>query len=274
MNLNKIYNESNLDTLKKMDEKSVDVVLTSPFYNTNKKCGKEKTLMNTKSNPKYYSYLRYDKFIDNLTDEEYNEYTLNLFRGFDRILKQNGVILYNINYGTDNPNGMFFLINEILKKSNFMIADCIGWKKKSVLPNSVSLNKLTRIFEFIFVFCRKNEYQSFKMNKNVVSVRDNGQKQYSVYYNYIEAKNNDEICPFNKATYSTELCKKLLNMYCRQGGVVYDPFMGSGTTAVACKELGLSYIGSEISENQCKWAEDRISKAVYEPQLDFGEEYA
>jgi DNA modification methylase len=47
--------------------------------------------------------------------------------------------------------------------------------------------------------------------------------------------------------------------------------MGSGTTAVACKELGLSYIGSEISENQCKWAEERIAKAVFEPQLDFGD---
>ena len=40
MELNKIYNESNVETLKKLADKSIDVVLTSPFYNTNKKAGK------------------------------------------------------------------------------------------------------------------------------------------------------------------------------------------------------------------------------------------
>lgn len=264
---NVIYNESNLETLKKMKKNSVDVVLASPFYNTNKKCGKGKTLTNSKSNSKYYSYLRYDEFVDNLTDKEYNEYTLQLFNGFNDVLKENGVVLYNINYGSDNPSGMFILLNEILQKSNFMIADCIGWKKKCALPNSVSPNKLTRIFENVFVFCRKGEYQSFKMNKHVVSVRDNGQNQYSVYYNYIEAKNNDESCPYNKATYSTDLCKRLLEIYAPRGGVVYDPFMGTGTTAVACKEMNLQYIGSEISKKQCEWAEKRIKKTSYQPSL-------
>lgn len=51
-----------------------------------------------------------------------------------------------------------------------------------------------------------------------------------------------------------------MNIYCPKDGIVYDPFIGTGTTAVACKELGLSYIGSELSENQCKWAEDRLEK--------------
>ena len=36
--------------------------------------------------------------------------------------------------------------------------------------------------------------------------------------------------------------------------------MGTGTTAVACKELSINYIGSEISKNQCEWAENRLSK--------------
>lgn len=52
---------------------------------------------------------------------------------------------------------------------------------------------------------------------------------------------------------------RLLQLYCSERGTVYDPFIGSGTTAVACKELGLSYIGSEISKNQCEWAEKRLA---------------
>ena len=79
-------------------------------------------------------------------------------------------------------------------------------------------------------------------------------------FNYIEAKNNDGSCPYNKATYSSDLCKKLLNIYCPKSGLVYDPFIGTGTTAVACKELGFSCMGSEISENQVKFSIERIEK--------------
>ena len=102
---------------------------------------------------------------------------------------------------------------------------------------------------------------TFSCNKEVVSTRENGQKQYAPFYNFIEAKNNDGPCPFNKATFSTELCEKLLDIYAtHKGAVVYDPFMGSGTTAVACKRMGFNYIGSEISKNQVQWANERISK--------------
>jgi DNA modification methylase len=42
---------------------------------------------------------------------------------------------------------------------------------------------------------------------------------------------------------------------------VYDPFMGSGTTAVACVNMDLHFVGSEISENQVRYATERIHKA-------------
>jgi DNA modification methylase len=100
--------------------------------------------------------------------------------------------------------------------------------------------------------------KTFHCNKRTTSYRKTGQAAYENIYNFIEAKNNDGACPYNKATYSTELCEKLLALYARPDAVVYDPFMGSGTTAVACKKMGLTYIGSEISKNQCEWAEKRI----------------
>lgn len=54
--------------------------------------------------------------------------------------------------------------------------------------------------------------------------------------------------------------------------MIYDPFMGTGTTAVACKEMGMNYIGSEISENQVRWAENRLSKIYHQPSLFSTEE--
>lgn len=267
MMVDAIYNESNLETLNKMD-KMVDVVLTSPFYNTNKKAGNGKTLLNTKVKDGQYAYVRYDMLVDNMSAQEYENYILNLFKLFDKCLKDNGVVLWNVSYGQDGADNMLRCITKISEQSEFMCADMITWHKKNALPNSVSPNKLTRICEYVFVFCRKKEFGSFYTNKKIISVRE-GTKQnmYSDFQNYIHAKNNDESCPFNKATFSTDLVKKLLEIYAPKNAVVYDPFMGSGTTAVACKEMGLHWIGSEISKNQCEWAEKRLQKTTRQPNL-------
>lgn len=259
---NVIYNEDCFKTMEDMPIGQVDVVLTSPFYNTNKKAGKTRTLENTSVKNGQYDYVRYDTHIDNMTNDEYTDYTVRLFDEFDRVLNLNGCILYNICYGAENTEGMFKAINGIITHTNFTIADVICWKKATALPNSCSSNRLTRIWEFVFVLCRKNEMKSFHCNKKVTSRRKTGQKAYENIYNFIEAKNNDGSCPYNKATYSTDLCEQLLKIYAPQNAVVYDPFMGSGTTAVACKKLGLRFIGSEISANQCKWAEKRVEKVM------------
>jgi DNA modification methylase len=172
-----------------------------------------------------------------------------------------GVVLYNINYGSENTEGMFLAINTILTKTPFTLADVIVWKKKTALPNSCSPNKLTRIWEFVFVFCRKTELMTFNCNKQITSYRKTGQAAYENMYNFIEAKNNDGACPYNKATFSSELCEKLLDIYAVYDDAwVYDPFMGSGTTAVACKRMGFNCIGSEISEKQVEFAKNRLAE--------------
>ncbi len=259
---NTIYNEDCFATMNDMPIGQVDVVLTSPFYNTNKKAGKNRTLKNTSVREGQYDYVRYDTHVDNMTDDEYTDYTVRLFDEFDRILNLNGCVLYNISYGAENTEGMFKAINGVITQTNFTIADVICWKKSTALPNSCSSNRLTRIWEFVFVFCRRSEMKTFNCNKKMTSRRATGQAAYENVYNFIEAKNNDGSCPYNKATYSTELCEKLLSLYAPENAIVYDPFMGSGTTAAACKKMGLRYIGSEISENQCKWAEKRISEVT------------
>lgn len=254
-----IYNEDCFDTMHKMvcDNKKVNIVLTSPPYNTGRNSTSKRSRDNFES--------RYDVHIDNMTDEEYINWTIELFNMYDNILEKNGVILYNISYGNENPNLMWLVISEIISRTNFMVADCIIWKKNSALPNNVSHNKLTRITEFVFVICRKDEYKTFQCNKKVKSVSKTGQKYYENVFNFIEAKNNDGVCEYNKATYSSDLCLKLLNIYSRDGDVIYDSFNGSGTTGVACKMFNngnnsLEYIGSEISENQVKFSLERINK--------------
>lgn len=80
-----IYNEDCFDTMSSMPIGQIDVVLTSPFYNTNKKAGKSRTLSNTSVKPGQYDYVRYDTHVDNMTDEEYCNFTERLFLEFDRV---------------------------------------------------------------------------------------------------------------------------------------------------------------------------------------------
>ncbi|MCD8238201.1 MAG: site-specific DNA-methyltransferase [Clostridiales bacterium] len=262
--LNKIYNEDCFITMERFSQNSADVILTSPFYNTNRKQGKSAVIKETAY--KEYEkcpYIRYDKHVDNMTNNEYCGFTKTLFLKFDRILRKNGVVLYNLSYGNNNREGMFRAVNTVITETPFTIADVIVWKKKSAYPNCCSPNKLTRIWEFIFVFCRKAETETFHCNKAVTSIRATGQKNYENIFNYIEAKNNDGVCPYNRSTFSTDLVKQLLNIYLPKDreSIVYDPFMGSGTTAAACKQFeNCRYIGSEISENQVKWAEERLNR--------------
>lgn len=266
MELNKIYTEDCLVTMKEhIDEKSVDIVLTSPPYCTCNRGGKnsKNNLNETHANPKFYPSLRYDMFSDNMSEEEYIDWTINLFNSFNRILKNDGCILYNISYSSNRRDMLFLTIAEILKKTDFSLADMIIWKKRTALPNNTSPNKLTRIVEPVFVLARKDDMDTFICNKKVVSVRERtGQKMYENVYNFLEAPNNDGACKLNRATYSSELCEKLLNLYGKSGMTVYDPFMGTGTTAVACKRLGMNYIGSELSPAQTEFAINRIANDI------------
>lgn len=136
---------------------------------------------------------------------------VDIFNKIDNILSENGVVLWNISYGSDasvntESIGLMWLsIADIIRNTNFTVADRIIWKKNNALPNNVSKNKLTRICEDIFVFVRKNEYKTFNANKKVSSISKTGQKYYENIFNFIEAKNNDGSCKLNKATFSSDL---------------------------------------------------------------------
>ena len=165
-----------------------------------------------------------------------------------------------MSYGTENTIAMNLTVAEIIKKTNFILADIIVWKKKSATPNNVSHNKMTRIVEFIYVFCKKEDFHTFTSNKKSVGERDTGQKTYENVFNFFEADNNDYSQDLNKATFSTDMVQQLIDRYILKGDTVLDNFSGTGTTLVACLENGIESIGIELSERQCKHTVDRINQ--------------
>lgn len=244
-----IYNENCLETIDRLmtNNTKVDLIVTSPPYNLHR---------GIKINDK----VMYDTYKDNKPNDTYYKEQCDIINAMDKILIENGVILYNLSYAQTNVECMWQLIEEIRHNTNYMIVDCITWKKPRAIPNNASPNTLTRITEFIFVLCRRSEYKTFYTNKQCVKVTEKGQKFYENIYNFIEAPNNDGSNPLNKATFSSDLVLKLLEIYAKPNSVIYDPFMGTGTTAVGVMKYGkgCGCLGSELSKGQCEYAMRRI----------------
>lgn len=258
MERNKIYNEDCFETItKRLREKSIDLVITSPPYNhTPRKGGISDT-------------GRYDVYTDWKTESEYCQWTYDLFNKLHNVIKDDGVILYNFSYSIENPSLPFKLVAGIEANTNYRLVDTITWKKKSGLPFPANRYRLSRICEFVFVFVNKDNMNNYTNNRHIKSVSEKtGQSYYDVQYNFIEAANNDGKCSLNQATFSSELVTQLLSMYCNseEKRLVYDPFMGTGTTAAACikydaGENKIEFFGSEISKEQCEYAEERVNDA-------------
>jgi DNA modification methylase len=99
-----------------MTDEFVNRIITSPPYN-----------ISSKRKDMYYNTGYSD--IDNQSPEEYLETRLNEFKEFERILKDDGVILYNISYIHENPTLPYQLINKVINETNLTLADVIYWKK-------------------------------------------------------------------------------------------------------------------------------------------------
>ena len=103
------YNENCFDTMSRMkkENKKVDIILTSPPYNT------ARTQKSQRSFDNYEN--RYDIHLDSMTDEEYAQWTLDLFKAYDEILVKDGVILYNVSYESliDSYSSLIFLSSNL-----------------------------------------------------------------------------------------------------------------------------------------------------------------
>ena len=265
MEINKIYNEDCLKTMDKMDRDFIDCIITSPPYNISKNKMRDNGLK-VNAHSRYKSGNFYDEYNDNLTEREYLDFTINLFNKYNKVLKKGGCVIYNMSYNKSNPNLMNLAISEVIKNTNFNIQDILIWKKPYSIPYPMSNKRLRRICEFIYIFIKKDSLNEFEMNKKIINI-ENGKNVYETIDNYIEAINNDGSNELNKATFSTELVRKLIKIYNKKDSIIYDSFMGTGTTANACIIEGMNFVGSELSKKQCEYANKRIQKELNQTKL-------
>lgn len=249
---NNVYLGDTIEIMKKIKDKSIQLILTSPPYN----------LSYRKDNNKYN-----DTYDDNKTESEYIQWTISIFKEYERILKDKGVVAYNMSYNVKNPGLIYKVIYEILSNSGFDIVDTCVWKKKNVMLSPANPNRLTRICEFVYIFVKKEHTENFDCNKRISKISPKGQKYYEIYNNFLETKNNDKNTDFHKATFSTDFAKYFIDLYSFENSIVLDNFIGTGTTAIAAIELNRKYIGIDSCEKYIEYSKERIVSVLNNDQF-------
>ena len=252
LDTNKIYCGDTVETMNKLNEESVDLILTSPPY-----------LASIRQDNHKYPGAK-DQVKDNQSVDDYLDWIIENFKQYERILKKDGVLVFNFSYTTFNPSLPYFLINKVFNNTDFRIYDTFAWKKKSAMPVSGHPNRVTRIVEMVYIFA-KTPY--FKANKTVSSVSRTGQKYYNNYYNFIEARNNDGKVEGHEATFSPDFASFFIDLYSKENEIVLDNFSGTGTTPYAASKMNRQYIGIDLVEKFCEYARERVSKIYREESI-------
>ena len=183
-------------------------------------------------------------------------------------------MLIEIPYNRKKPSEIFQIINEIEMNTEFMLGDIIYWNKVDILPDNMSCNQSTKNISQIHLFCRKNEFKTYKTNKKVKSYRENGQRTYTNISNIINAPVRDKrVKTFKHKVFSTELVKELLHMYVKKRGIVFDCFCGVGSTCLATINENIYYIGCEIDKKQVEYSLIRILKRKQEIKKEYYKNY-
>ena len=258
MEINKVYNEDCRNTIDKMPDEFFQMAVTSPPYDG----------------------------MRTYTGCDWNlEIALDIIGRLSRVVKKGGVVVWIVNDATEkfseSGNSMRHALH--FMETGFGLFDHMVYEKPA-RPRGSNLG-YHQVWEHMFVFSkgkpshgkliedrRNNDAQSmtsasrkpngdFRVEK--VKYKQFGRRtnvwKYNVGYNKSAA---EDIAYKHPAIYPEKLAEDHILSWSNVGDLVYDPFMGSGTTAKMAKKNGRDYIGSEISEEYCQNIEQRLAMNI------------
>lgn len=249
--INKVYNENNLETMARMPDNFIDLTVTSPPYDNLR------------------TYKGYTFEFESVAKE--------LFR----VTNPGGVVVWVVGDATvkGSETGTSFKQALYFKKIGFNLHDTMIYMKDGIaFPDA---NRYQNCFEYMFVLSKGNpaiknlisdrKNKSFGRKVTGTSRQNNGGtkrascygqdiKQYGARWNVWEVitdKGNNRTG--HPAMFPEQLANDHIISWSKQGDLIYDPFMGSGTTAKMALINCRNFIGSEISAEYCDIANKRIA---------------
>jgi len=260
--VNKIYCENCIDTMARMPSEFIDLTVTSPPYD----------------NLRTYNGYSFD----------FEKVASELFR----VTKRGGVVVWVVADATidGSETGTSFKQALYFKSIGFNIGDTMIWRKSNPF-NWGSNYYYPQCFEYMFVLCKgtptrfnlmrdraiinagKQFYQTrrgtddrMEYDNKKVTLAEVG-KRYNVWDIAVESQ------PEHPAPFPKQLASDHIISWSNAGDLVYDPFMGSGTTAAMAVRNERNFIGSEISQEYCDIANERVRRECARPrQMNLGYE--
>lgn len=260
--INKIYNENCLDTMKRMPDNFIDLTVTSPPYDNLR------------------DYKGYSFPFEKIAKELY------------RITKEGGVVVWVVNDGTIEGSESLTSFKQVIyfkEVCGFKVHDTMIYEKDFLAKPD--RNRYHQAFEYMFVLSKgfiktfnpikdkklkyrwKTPKQIRKENgeminhKNYTDInRDTNSMRFNIWKYKSSFGFNDKqsnIIKDHPAVMNLDIAKDHIVSWSNEGDTIYDPFMGSGTTVVGCLQLNRNYIGSEISSEYYNIIMNRLKANDY-----------
>ena len=269
----KIINEDCLEILKGFPDDCINLIITSPPY--------------ADSRRKTYGGIHPDRYV---------EWFMPRSEQFLRVLKPTGTFILNIKERAFNGERHTYVLQLILelRKQGWLWTEEFIWHKKNCYPGKWP-NRFRDAWERCLQF---NKTKDFKMFQEAVMVpvgewadtrlnhlsetdktRDESKVKSGFGKNISNWLGRDKVYPTNVLHLATECANKnhsavfplalpqwFISLFTEPGDIVLDPFVGSGTAAIAAKSLGRHYIGIDTEKDYCDLAEKQLKK-VKEQEL-------
>lgn len=253
---NKIIHGNCIEVMKKFQDNSIDLTLTSPPYD---------------------NLRTYKGFVFPFED---------IAKELYRITKEGGIVVWVVNDATINGSETGTSFKQALKfiELGFNLHDTMIFQKTNPIPQ-IYRKRYNNIFEYMFVFSKgpvkthnaikidclhaglklngttyKN-YSKGEQKREKMAAPVKSQKVKGNIWEYVVGKKlEDQQAKGHPAPFPCELARDHINSWSNKGDVVLDPMSGSGTTPLSALQLERNFIGIDISEEYCDMAEKRIQK--------------
>jgi modification methylase len=240
--INKFLCGDSLEIMRKLPDKSFDLVVTSPPYNLKNSTGNG---MKDGRGGKWANARLingYSHHDDCMPHDDYAKWQRNCLTEMLRLIKNNGAIFYNHKWRVQG--GLLQDRQDII--AGFPVRQIIIWKRSGGI--NFNPGYFLPTYEVIYLICKKE----FRLAK--------GSNSYGDIWDIPQEMKNDHPAPFPIA-----LIERIISS--TYASLVLDPFMGSGTTAIAAYNLGRNFVGIELSKEYIEYAEKRLSEKKKHPHL-------
>ena len=248
--LNKIVNSDSLKILKTIPNKTFDLVFVDPPYNL--QIGKKlKRPDDSKVNGVNDKWDQFESFND------YDNFCKKWLKECKRVLKDNGSIWVIGTYHN------IFRLGYHMQNIGFWILNDVIWKKNNPMPNFRG-TRFTNAHETL-IWASKNKKSRYTFNYQSLKCLNDDLQMRSDWTLPI-CSGSERIKKNGKKVHSTQkpesLLHRILLASTNKNNFVFDPFLGTGTTAVVAKKLGRNYFGVEKEKKYFNAAKQRLEKTI------------